>query len=110
VPTNIAAIRRNLGFVDFSTVEEYASKHPRAARYLASIRSQADLRHVDKGALRRLCKETGVSVTNSKGKIAVDGSSVMGFLEVLDRRRYRVELVKGSGERFKAGSRRKIED
>jgi len=37
-------------------------------------------------------------------------SSVMGFLEVLDRRRYRVELVKGSGERFKAGSRRKIED
>jgi hypothetical protein len=33
----------------------------------------------------------------------------MGLLEVLDRRRYEVELVKDSPERFKAASRRKID-
>jgi len=33
----------------------------------------------------------------------------MGFLEVLDRRRYELELVKGLPERYKASSRRKIE-
>ncbi len=33
---------------------------------------------------------------------------VMGFLEVLDRRRYELELVGGHPERFKAGSRTPI--
>jgi hypothetical protein len=33
----------------------------------------------------------------------------MGFLEVLDRRRYELELVKGLPERFRATSRRKID-
>jgi hypothetical protein len=32
----------------------------------------------------------------------------MDFLEVLDRRRYELELVKGSPEQYKAASRRKI--
>jgi hypothetical protein len=32
----------------------------------------------------------------------------MGFLEVLDRRRYELELVKGQPERFKAESRTKL--
>ncbi len=34
----------------------------------------------------------------------------MGFLEVLDRRRYEVQLVKNSPEHFRAGSRTKIKD
>lgn len=31
-PTNVKAILRNMSFVDFTGIEEYASKHPRAAR------------------------------------------------------------------------------
>lgn len=42
VPENITAIRRDLTFVEFAGIEEYASKHPRAARYLASIRGQEE--------------------------------------------------------------------
>jgi hypothetical protein len=33
----------------------------------------------------------------------------MGFLEVLDRRRYEINLVKNSPERYRAASRKKIE-
>jgi hypothetical protein len=33
----------------------------------------------------------------------------MDFLEVLDRRRYQLELVKGTPERFRASSRKKID-
>jgi hypothetical protein len=109
VPENVKFIQRDLKFVDFTSVQAYASKHPRAARYLASIRSQ-DTKNVDKGALKKLCKSTGVTIGTSNGKITVEESHVMGFLEVLDRRRYELELVKGSAERFKAASRRRIEE
>lgn len=106
VPKNITALEKSLPFVEFDSIREYATKHPRAARYLASIRGQVS--NIDKAALKNLCKNTGVEVMVSKGKIVVSEGHEMGFLEVLDRRRYEVELVKGQPERFKAGSRKKL--
>lgn len=108
VPKNVEAIRKDLDFVDFDGIEAYASKHPRAARYLASICAQSETKNIDKAALKKLCKSTGVEVSDSKGKIAVSAGHEMGFLEVLDRRRYELELVKGQPERFKAASRTKL--
>ena len=109
VPENIRAIGKELDFVEFKGIEEYASKHPRAARVLASIRGQRETKHIDKALLKKLCKQTGVEVGDSKGKVKVASGHEMGFLEVLDRRRYEVNLVKKHPERYRASSRRKIE-
>jgi hypothetical protein len=108
VPDNIKAIRKDLAFVTFDAIADYAKKHPRAARYLASVRGQAETKNIDKSKLKKLCKGTGVEVTESKGKIVVVVGHEMAFLEVLDRRRYELELVKGQPERFKAASRTKL--
>lgn len=108
VPDNIAIVQRQLAFVDFSGIEIYAQKHPRAARYLASIRSQDQCKNVEKRALKALCKRTGVKYSEVHGKLMIADDHVMGFLEVVDRRRYEVTLVKGSPERFKAASRQPI--
>lgn len=109
VPKNVAALQKDLAFVDFAAVQAYAGAHPRAARYLASIRAQKVTKNIDKNALKRLCKDTGVEVKESKGKLLVGNDHIMGFLEVLDRRRYELELVKGTPERFRAASRRKLD-
>ena len=45
-------------FVEFAGIEEYASRHPRAARYLASIRGQGETKSIDKAALKSLCRRT----------------------------------------------------
>lgn len=108
VPENIKAIQRDLAFVEFAGIEAFATKHPRAARYLASIRGQEETKNIDKAALKSLCKRTGVEVNESKGKVTVSAGHEMGFLEVLDRRRYDVNLVKEKPERYRAGSRKKI--
>jgi Domain of unknown function (DUF4868) len=108
VPTNVTLIQKELNFVEFSTIQTYAEKHPRAARYLASIKAQGEMKSIDKAALKRLCKRTEVDITISNGKIVVDDHNVMGFLEVLDRRRYELELVKGKPERFRAASRSRL--
>lgn len=107
-PANIKKIESDLPFVDFSGIEAYATGHPRAARYLASIRVQKETKNIDKTALKKLCASTGVKIREEKGKIVVEDSSLMDFLGVLDRRLYQVELVKGSPESFRASSRSRI--
>jgi hypothetical protein len=109
MPKNVSALQQDLNFVDFTIIQDYAGKHPRAARHIASIRSQNETRNIDKLALKNLCIETGVGILESDGKITVQKGHVLGFLEVLDRRRYQVKLVNGSPERFKAPSRQKID-
>ena len=108
VPENIKAITKDLAFVEFESIETYVGKHPRAARYLASIKAQKETKSVDKVLLKKICKQMAVEIAESKGKIRIAEGHEMGFLELLDRRRYEIELVKGSPERFKAGSRKKI--
>ena len=48
------------------------------------------------------------ATADGKGKISVAAGHELGFLEVLDRRRYELELVKGQPERFRAASRTKL--
>ncbi|MDX2206156.1 MAG: DUF4868 domain-containing protein [Gemmatimonadales bacterium] len=110
VPENITAIQKDLAFVTFDSIREYAGKHPRAARYLASIRSQSETKNIDEGKLRSLCERVGVAVKESSGKLVVEAGHEMDFLGVLDRRLYDVDLVPAKPERYRAASRRKIND
>ncbi len=108
VSDNVATIASHLPFVDLSGIEDYALSRPRAARYLASIRSQ-ELHGMDRNALRDLCHSTGVEIQEVNGKVAAKSRNEMGFLEVLDRRRYRLELVPNHPERFRAASRVRLD-
>jgi len=107
-PKNIKAIKADLPFVDFGPIEAYALKHSQAARYIAAIRTRKEAKNIDKSYLKRLCKSTGVNIEDVDGKLKVEPESIMGFLRVLDRRNYQVELVKGSPESYQAGSRKPI--
>lgn len=109
VPSNVAVIKTDLNFVNFDVIESYASQHPRAARYLASIRSLAESKDIDRGRLVQLCSHTGVETEEVDGQITVTEKHVMGFLEVLDRRRYEIELVADAPEQYRAASRSKLD-
>jgi hypothetical protein len=108
-PLNIAAIGRDLPFVNFDSIDQYARNHTRAARYLASINSQAEAKNIDKALLVNLCNQTDVVLEEKDGKITVKSGHELGFLEVLDRRRYEINLVKEQPEHYRAASRRKID-
>lgn len=108
VPANISSIATDLGYVDFASIQAYAEKRPRAARYIASIKSQAETKNINQTSLELLCQYTGVALKVKSGKIFIDSGHELGFLEVLDRRRYRLELIDGQAENFKASSRSKL--
>ena len=109
VSTNVTTLKADLSFVDFDVIEKYASKHPRAARYLASICSKNEVANIDCGRLQKLCVATGVEITETNGMLSLEEKHVMGFLEVLDRRRYEIELVADTLEHYRAASRSKID-
>jgi len=105
VEGNMKALRQDLGFVNLENVQEYVRTRPRAARYLASIRSQQEIARVNRDHLIQACLSTGVQIQEGE-QIVVDNKDIMGFLEVLDRRRYEVKLVPDEPEQFRAASRR----
>ena len=107
VPGNIERIRAGLPFVEFANVGAYARAHPRAARYVASIRQQRT--EIDRALLVTACEQTGVDVIESNGTVSVATGHEMRFLEVLDRRLYAVDFVTGNPERYRASSRRQID-
>lgn len=100
-------IESRLSFVRFDNIMDYASTHSRAARYLNSIRSQ-NLEGIECQHLIKQCQETGVTVEEIDGSIVVPDESVIGFLEVLDRRRYVNDLVPNNIERYRASSRQRL--
>ena len=107
VPTNIEKISQDLEFLEFSGIRDYASTHSRAARYLASIRTQ-NLAGITRDSLVNSCKSTGVKIEVRNGSVVVPEQQIMGFLEVLDRRRYWIELVPDIPEQFVATGRRRV--
>jgi len=108
VPANIAFIEQNLPYVDFTVIQDYAAGHTRAARNLAALRTNEKTVKIDRESLVEMCARTGVALREEGDKIAVDHSDVVGFLEVLDRRRYEVRLVADAPEPYKASSRKRI--
>ena len=108
VQSNVDTISSDISYVNFESISEYAQKHPRAARYIASIRSQSEAHNVDKDKLKLFCQRTGVNFTETNNQLEINVANVMGLLEVLDRRRYEVDLVEDSIEVFRASGRSPI--
>lgn len=108
VTANALTLQEELPFVQFDSVSEYASTHPRAARYLASIRSQQEVARIDRQHLIDACAATCVAINIEGEQIVVGERDIMGFLEVLDRRRYEVKLVPDEPEQYRAPSRTRL--
>lgn len=108
VPRNIKAIKSQVGYVEWSSIEEYANTHSRAANLLASIRTNGYGDNLDRSALESDCDAGGISLTDVAGRLVVPDGQILDFLEVVDRRRYVSRLAPGVTERYKASSRTRV--
>ena len=105
---NIGILQTDLPFVDMNVVQNYAAEHIRAARYLASIQTRGWTNGIDQNMLRQLCVAHNLNIVMDNDIWNVAGD-IMKFLEVLDRRRYGVELSRQGPEQFRATSRQRIQ-
>ncbi|MYA61783.1 MAG: DUF4868 domain-containing protein [Dehalococcoidia bacterium] len=108
IPRNIERIEPLLPYVEWSNIQTYAASHPRAANLIASIRSRNYANNVNRVALLAQCKREGIKLDTSQVKVVVPEDKILDFLDVVDRRRYESNLVKGVREHFRASNRERV--
>jgi hypothetical protein len=99
---------KKIKFINFESISEFASSHKSAARLVASISVRKNLEKINKDKLLAYAKKTGVDFENKNGMLNPKQGYEVAFLEVLDRRRYEVDLENDEPEAFVASSRRAL--
>jgi Putative transposase/Kiwa protein KwaB-like len=95
-------------FLDFNGLSEYAGKHRRAARLVATLHARNDLATIKRGMFCKSAEETGVALDNVGRKLAPVRGNEIACLKLLDNRRYTTTLKPGSKPAFVASSRRPV--
>jgi len=98
-------LQTSIPFLNASRLSEYVVGHKRGARLITSICSQENLAGISQKLLENDCVQNGVELERTDGRIGPAAGFEKAFLELLDRRLYRVELIVGSPERYEAKSR-----
>ena len=103
-----AEVARRISYLDLGRLGVYASKHPRAARYLAAVKSRDDLELISRGLLESYCENANIALMSENDMLSPKGGNEILFLEVLDRRLYIAELIEGQKERYEAPNRKNV--
>jgi len=102
---NVAHITGEISCVNFTALGDFVAKYKLAMRLVAAIRSRNDLSSITSQRLKAECKGAGVKLITRNRKLLPEPGSEMGFLMLLDRRRYTVMLVPKQPETYEAASR-----
>lgn len=102
----VAEVAKSVPCVNFEALTDFVSKHRRAARLIASLRAREDIHLTSPKKLKRGCKSNGIKVVEANGQFTPEPGHEMAFLELLDRRRYVVELIDEEEELYVAPNRR----
>jgi len=102
------ALGRRISFVDFSELSNFVAGHKRAARLVAALSARDDLNRVERAKVERAAAETEVRLEPAGRKLRPAAGSEIGFLELLDDRRYADSIRSGPKEAYVANSRRRV--
>lgn len=103
---HLSGIQKDMPFIDFSSIAEYVSTRARPAQYVAVINSRGRAKDINLPALEELCEQNSIELTKGEdGRLRIGDNHIMPFLEVLDRRRYKITLVQDNPELYRAASR-----
>lgn len=103
---HLSSIQEHLPFIDFSPIVEYVTTRTRPAQYVAVINSRGRAKNINLSALQELCEQNNIELIEGEdGRSRINDNHIMPFLEVLDRRRYKIELVQDNAELYRAASR-----
>jgi hypothetical protein len=103
------ALGKRLKVVDFRSIAQFAETHRRAARLIAALSTGDDLGKISKKKLKSLAARTQVALLEAPGgKLQPDRGSELALLELLDYRRYDVDLSDTDPLALKALSRSRL--
>lgn len=101
-------IHDSIAFLDLSRIEEKISSHPKMARMAASIAARDDLAEFQQDKIVALATQHGVVFKEIDGRLQCRVSDEAKLLEILDARRYHLDLANDGGDPYRASARQRV--
>lgn len=101
-------IHDNIAFLDLSRIEEKISSHPKMARMAASIAARDDLGEFQQEKIVSLATQHGVVFKEVDGRLQCRVADEAKLLEILDARRYHLDLANDGGDPYRASARQRV--
>ena len=105
----IQAIENTITFLDLSRIKEKIEKHPRVARYAASIAQNPLIANFQRAKIETLAQQHGIVFKELEtGKLQCRVEDEAKLMELLDARRYHLDLADNGGDPYRATGRQKV--
>lgn len=105
----IQSIEDTITFLDLSRVKEKIEKHPRVARYAASIAQNPLIANFQRAKIETLALQHGIVFKElDTGKLQCRVQDEARLMELLDARRYHLDLADNGGDPYRATGRQKV--
>lgn len=101
-------IHDNVPFLDLSRIKTKISQHPRLARLAASIASRDDLANFQREKIELLAARHGVTFKEIDGRLRCNVADEGKLLEMLDARRYHLDLTTDEAVPYRASARQRV--
>jgi hypothetical protein len=103
-------IHDSIAFLDLSRIEEKISSHPKMARMAASIAARDDLSEFQQAKIVSLATQHGIVFREVGGRLQCRVTDEAKLLEILDARRYHLDLANDGGDPYRASARQRVSD
>lgn len=105
----IQAIEDAITFLDLSRIKEKIEKHPRVARYAASIAQNPLIANFQRAKIEALAQQHDIVFKELEtGKLQCRVQDEARLMELLDARRYHLDLADNGGDPYRATGRQKV--
>jgi hypothetical protein len=104
----VQQIQDTVTFLDFSRIRAGIAKHPRMARMAASIAARNDLAQIRRDRVEELAVHHGIVFNDVNGRLQCRRQDEAKLLEILDARRYQLDLTAIGPVPYRATGRQKV--
>lgn len=104
----IQAIEAAVPFLDLARIAAKIGRHPRMARHAASIASNPNLANFQRPLVEQMAAHHGIRFTEVGGRLRCRVADEAKLLELLDARRYHLDLQGNGGDPYRATARQRV--
>jgi hypothetical protein len=101
-------VHEKIPFLDLTRIRGRIGKHPQMARIAASIASRADLSDFRRDRIEALAAQHGIVFKEVDGRLRCRVVDEAKLLEILDARRYHLDLADDGGIPYRAPARQRV--
>lgn len=104
----VQTIHDQLTFLDLSRIQEDIARHPKMARMAASISARNDLAQIRRDRVEEIAEHHGIVFKEVDGRLQCRRQDEAKLLEILDARRYHLDLTATGPIPYRATGRQRV--